>query len=199
LGEQINKEFILISNFALASSLGGKRYKDDFILPFDTTMVLGTLMKAMSNAHRIDVHFTEPREIILEREIGCPAPAKKRKYPCTVHSQLQNYFSALRLDSTEIRLVPVFYIDRQAYDVPAEGYVAYTFADSFHDLHYTWYTLMVNIFKGDELIYYDQHSYFTEEILPEDETPEIHIPQAAMDSLVTLTMQGYVDGLRSTE
>jgi len=93
-------------------------------------------------------------------------------------------------------MVPLFYISRQRYDVPAEGYVAYTFADSFHDLHYTWYTLMVNVFKGDELIYYDQHTYFTEEVLPEDEIPEIHIPQAAMDSLVILTMQSYVDRLK---
>jgi hypothetical protein len=179
------------------SRLAGERYKDAFPLPFDTLTIFETMIKSFKGMDDYSFIIENINRVNLKSEKGCPAPAKKRKFPCTAHEQLVEQLNInLNKSDSSLFIIPIFYIVRQPHDAPAVGYVAYTFADSGHDLHYTWYTLMVNIFKGDELIYYDQHTYFTKEILPEEETPEIFIPQAAMDSLVTLTMQGYVDRLR---
>jgi len=187
---------LTLNEYGMASTLGGKRYKDAYPLPFDTLTIYRIMMNSFSYTDRMNTSIINPKRVSLKTERGCPAPAKKRKYPCTVQEQLREFLANKQMNDSTLNIIPIFYIDRQAHDAPAVGYVAYTIADSGYDLHYTWYTLMVNIFKGDELIYYDQHTYFTKEILPEEETPEIHIPQAAMDSLVTLTMQGYVDRLK---
>lgn len=119
-----------------------------------------------------------------------------RRFPCTVEKQIASQLLGLDSLHDVAQIIPTFYVDTRSHNAPAPGGAIFTIADSGYDWNYVWYTLELYVYQSSNLIYYDQHTYFVEETLPDDVLPEFDIPQAAMDSLVTLTMQGYVDRLK---
>lgn len=173
----------------------GNRFKDVTLVDCANDPLSEQLLNAFS-AFSSSIAINKPlKELDLVFEVGCPEPKKKR-YPCTVREQLKDQLDALANSSWGMVLFPILYIGTRSYNAPAEGGAVFTIADSGYNWNYIWYTLAVYIFNGSELIYYDQHTYFVNETLPDNVFPEFAIPQTAMDSLVTLTMQGYVDRLK---
>lgn len=186
---------IIVNSLSITCSKLGNRLKDDSEINCDNDTLSEQVLKAFSVFSTHIVVDKPLRELDLIFEVGCPEP-KKKKYPCTVREQLASRTDVLANSSESRVLFPILDIGTRSYNAPAEGGAIFTIADSGFDWNYIWYTLGVYIFQGSELIYYDQHTYFVNETLPDDVLPEFGIPQLAMDSLVTLTMQGYVDRLK---
>ena len=173
----------------------GMRFKDVSQIKFANDTLSEQLLNAFS-AFSSNIYVDNPvRELDLVFEVGCPEPKRKR-YPCTVREQLTGHLDSLASSSKSRVLIPILYIGTRSYNAPAEGGAMFTIADSGYNWNYIWYTLAVYIFEGSELIYYDQHTYFVNETLPDGVFPEFSMPQSAVDSLVTLTMKGYVDRLK---
>lgn len=180
---------------SISCSKLGNRLKTDSEIHCANDTLSEQLLNAFS-AFSSNIYVDNPvRELDLVFEVGCPEPKRKR-YPCTVREQLTGHLDSLASSSKSRVLIPILYIGTRSYNAPAEGGAMFTIADSGYNWNYIWYTLAVYIFEGSELIYYDQHTYFVNETLPDGVFPEFSMPQSAVDSLVTLTMKGYVDRLK---
>lgn len=190
---QIHVNEFIISTFNMRK---GRRKSTS--VPIDTLKTIQTLISSLSERM---TNFAVDSNLIIQpliREPGCPPQKRqRRRFPCTMHKQLSALGSDVTIkDDLTLQAYPVIFVHTSAYKLAGGGYVAYTSPYSGYDHNYTWYTLVMNIYSESKLIYYDQYIYFEREVLPQGELPEFHIPQAAMDSLVTLTMKGYMDRMK---
>lgn len=184
-------------NFGMYSIIMGSSPKKIYPLPVDKEAVLQKMMNSLSQYDSYIFIADSTSEIQLKVEAGCPPKNwRRRRFPCTLHSQLASYIQLDKQREKGSFLIPVFHISTTPYNLPASGGAIFTMADSGYDLNYVWYTLIINVYQDADLVYYDQHTYFVEEALPNGELPKIYIPQQAMDSLVNLTMKGYIDRLK---
>lgn len=189
-------EAISVKQYNLTGMLRGNGFRRVSYLELDTVAMAHKLERALMHSQSTFQVHSGLNHLSLLKEVGCPPSTRRqRRFPCTLHAQHE---SALDLQSQASTLVavPAIYVEIAAHKLPAGAYVAYAAPYSGYDLNYIGYTLVMNIYRGGELVYYDQHTYFREETLPQGELPECHIPQAAMDSLVTLTMKGYMDRMK---
>lgn len=179
-----------VITYGFASMKRSARTKKDQPFPLDTAQFVSTMFNSFALWLDRPLPSSNLESLTLFDERGCPAPHRKRRYPCTIQSQLLRHVQSSLPQHNQLILIPVLYIDQGSSSIFQPGIGAYTAAYSGWDNHQTWYTLMVHIFDGDELLYYDQYTYYTSEILDEG-TPKVHIPQEAMDTLVSKVMANF--------
>ena len=193
-------ETVVFKTWGFQSVLRGNRTKVFSELPVDTMQFAEKIVNSfLKSNYSFQLKVDSVNRMTIESEAGCPSTRRSnhtRKYPCTFESQVSTRIRGLNSSQNITQIVPVLCIEIRALNAPASGGAIFTIADSGYNWNYIRYTLELHIFNETDLIYYDQHSYLVIETLPDSILPDCDIPQSAMDSLVTLTMQGYVDRLK---